>query len=92
MTTRYDALVGRKYTRDGVEKTAWSKIGVAWPSKSGEGFNVQLDAMPAPQDGAFRFVLFPPREDKPQQSRGGGGETARDMDDSIPFITPWGMK
>lgn len=78
MTERYDVVVGRKYTKDGVEKTAWSKIGVAFKTKSGEGISVQLESIPAPADGAYRFMLFPPQP-KPGQASPG------ELDDSVPF-------
>ena len=49
MTQRLEAFVTRKYlTRDGEEKTAWTKVGVAFQHSKGQGWNVSLDAMPAP--------------------------------------------
>ena len=35
------------------KKSAWSKIAVAWAHKDGEGYNIQMDALPV--DG--RLVL-----------------------------------
>lgn len=75
MSERLDALVGRDYeTSGGEKKTAWTKIGVAFPNKSG-GYNVQLEAMPAPKDGVFKFALFVP---KPKERQAGD-------EDSIPY-------
>jgi hypothetical protein len=52
------AMTAREY-KDGAEtKTFWMEIGVAFPTKSGSGFNVLLNALPI--DG--RFSLFPPKE------------------------------
>jgi hypothetical protein len=75
MADRLDALIGRKYMSNGEEKTAWTKIGVAFPTKNG-GYSVQLEAVPAPQDGAFKFVLFVP---KPKE------RTAGEDDGEIPY-------
>ena len=43
---------------DGTEKKRWHEIGAAWPTKSGNGFNVTLYALPV--DG--QFGLFVPSE------------------------------
>ncbi len=79
---RLDALVGRKYTdNSGAEKTAWTRIGVAFPSKTG-GWVVQLDAIPAPQDGSFRFILKEPR---PYEGKKTPAPNDAPLDDEIPF-------
>lgn len=84
MTDRYDAMVARE--RNG--KTFWTRIGTMFPSKSGEGFNLVLDALPLPdKDGRCAINMFPPRPrdgdgDRQQQQRPVGD----DLDgDSIPF-------
>jgi hypothetical protein len=41
------------------QKGFWIKIGAAWPHERGEGYTLQLDAMPL--DG--KVVLIMPRED-----------------------------
>ena len=28
------------------DKSSWTKIGSAWPNRDGQGFNIQLDAVP----------------------------------------------
>lgn len=76
MSDRFDLMTGRKYTtRDGQEKTAWTRIGTMFRSKSGEGFNLQLDVMPLPDkdSGSIRIQAFIPKErtDGPQGQRGG---------------------
>jgi hypothetical protein len=53
---------------DGIEKKRWHEIGAAWPTKSGNGFNVTLFALPV--DG--QISLFVPSEkpgktDQPQE-------------------------
>jgi hypothetical protein len=54
----------REYQNDaGQKKSYWYEIGSAWPTKSGEGFNVVLHAVPV--DG--KFSLFPPRA-KPEST------------------------
>jgi hypothetical protein len=55
---RLDALSARESNG----KTYWTRIGVAFQSKDGTGWNVLLDAMPAPVDGQFKITLMPPRE------------------------------
>lgn len=98
MSNRLDAMIGREYQdRDGNTKTAWTRIGTAWPTKNG-GYRVQLDALPAPRMGQngqvdTSFVLMPPRDDRQQQSpsRPQQGAPARQNgpafgdDDNIPF-------
>jgi phosphoglycolate phosphatase-like HAD superfamily hydrolase len=44
---RYDVLVVEKYEdHAGAEKANWTRIGVAWPHKDGNGLNVELKAIP----------------------------------------------
>lgn len=67
MTQRLEAFITRKYvTREGEEKTAWTRVGVAFAHSKGGGWNVSLEAFPAPtvKDGkppAYELVLMPPR-------------------------------
>lgn len=63
MTDRYDALT----VRESNGKSYFTKIGVAFPARSGNGFSVLLDAMPAPTDGQFKILLMEP---KPREDRG----------------------
>lgn len=65
MANRLDALSARESNG----KTFWTRVGVAFQSKDGSGWNVLLDAMPAPVDGQFKITLRPPKDD----SRSGGG-------------------
>jgi hypothetical protein len=44
---RYDVLIVEKYEdHEGAEKANWTRIGVAWPHKDGNGLNVELKAIP----------------------------------------------
>lgn len=46
-TDRYDVLVVEKYEDEaGAEKSLWTRIGVAFPHKDGQGLNVELKAVP----------------------------------------------
>jgi hypothetical protein len=63
MSQRLDALSVRSYKDgSGQEKASFTRVGVAFPLKNGEGYQVVLDAMPAPQDGQFKILLKPPQE------------------------------
>lgn len=86
--SRYDVVSIREYEHNGETKKNYTKLGVAFPFKDKDGYTVRLDAIPAPQDGTFTFLLFPPkpREDQPS---GGQGGPAGDLDDSIPFSMEW---
>ena len=58
-TTRYDAVISRK-DKDG--KSRYTKIGAAFPSKQGDGFNIVLDALPMPNaEGQAWISLFVPK-------------------------------
>jgi hypothetical protein len=59
MKPSHIARTARTYTdADGIEKKRWHDIGAAWPTKSGNGFNVTLFALPI--DG--QFSLFVPTD------------------------------
>ncbi len=66
--TRYDLCTGRE-DKDG--KTRWTKIGVMFPAKSGEGFAIKLEALPLPnKDGEVWVKAFVPREREEGQEPG----------------------
>ena len=76
MTERLDALS----VRESNGKSYFTKIGAAFPNKSGDGYSVLLDAMPASNDGQFKILLrvpLPPRDDTRQRQ-------PVDLDDDIP--------
>lgn len=95
MTERLDALMTRTYEQNGEEKTAYTKIGVAFANKNG-GYRVKLETLPTASmyDGKVEtsFILLPPRDrnqDNPnQRSDGRPGNPAFDNppgDDGIQF-------
>jgi hypothetical protein len=66
MTERLDALT----VRESNGKSYFTKIGVAFPAKSGNGYSVLLDAVPASVDGQYKILLTEPKErtnDTPRQ-------------------------
>ena len=80
MSERLDALS----VRESNGKSYFTKIGVAFPAKSGNGgYSLLLDAMPAPTDGQFKILLMvpKPRDDAPQQRQ----PAPVDDDDFSPF-------
>jgi len=57
MTTKQKpSLIAYAVSGDG-DKAFWTRIGTAWPHKSGEGFSIELTAVPV--NG--RIVLMPPK-------------------------------
>lgn len=88
---RYDLIVARE-GREG--KTYWTKIGSAFPAKSGEGFSLSFDALPMPgKDGGCWVQMRVPQERtdaRPAPSRARPEIASRqplidDDGDSIPF-------
>lgn len=61
MTDRYEAVAVRKYESNGEEKTAFTNIGVAFKMKERDGFSLRLHCLPAPIDGEYSILLFPPK-------------------------------
>lgn len=99
MTDRYDAMSARKYEQNGETKTAYTRIGTAFKNRSGDGYTVRLEAMPAPTDGQFTILLFPPKPRDESRGNGGGsqfrqggysggGYVGADDSDNIPFAPP----
>ena len=70
MTDRLDALT----VRESNGKSYWTKIGAAFPNKTGPGYIVRLDAMPASVDGQFSIHL---REPKPRDDTVGQRQQSR---------------
>lgn len=80
MAQRLDALAMRKYkTAQGEEKTAFTKVGVAWANKGG-GYTLTLESVPCAQpdrDGVMgvRILLAEPRDNGGQRApQGSGGQ------------------
>lgn len=81
MTDRYDVAVSEE-GQDG--KRRWQTIGVMFPSKKGDGFNIKL----AGPHGVSWLSVFPAKP-KDEQPRQGNRPAARDDDDPIPFFCEW---
>jgi len=65
MADRYNVTTPRKGSNG---QTYFKSIGTAFPARSGDGFNIFLDALPLPDpDGKVVLVV------RPAQERGGGG-------------------
>jgi hypothetical protein len=45
------------------QKSVWTKIGAAWPHEKGNGFSIQLDALPLNFDGRIVLTEPEPRAD-----------------------------
>ena len=97
MAQRYEAVAVRRYEQNGEEKAAFTNIGVAFPMKDRDGYSLKLHCLPAPVDGEYSILLFPPkpREDEQQTRRQEPArrdrddprtmQSSRDLDDEIPF-------
>lgn len=94
MTKRWDAMSAKEVNG----KTYWSRLGVMFENRSGNGFTLNLDAIPVPTDGAYRISLFEPKENNNQQASGGSSSSGgfnrpgtnrtqqpEPTDDDIPF-------
>lgn len=80
MTDRYDALC----VREDKGKAYFTRVGVAFKNRNGNGYSILLDAMPAPTDGQYKILL---RE--PQPRDGGSRQQSNghpdDYDSNPPF-------
>lgn len=85
MADRYEMKTART-GKDG--KTFWTKIGVGWPMKEKDGFNLTFEALPIPQlndkgELEVRVAMWPPYEDADKQKA--PPPKAEELDDEIPF-------
>lgn len=88
MTKPHEIVFPRNYVDSkGDVKTQWMKLGVAFPSRDGKGWDCTMHAIPAPtvvsKDGVgrdgpqtinetgFRFMIREPFEEDQLQQRGG---------------------
>lgn len=69
MINRYDVM----FAKENNNKTFWNKCGSAWLNKAGTGYNLVLDSIPAPVDGAYRMNLF-----EPNNNNSGGSNNNND--------------
>lgn len=82
MTDRYEAVAARKYTANGEERTAFTNIGVAFRMRDRDGYSLKLHAVPAPQDGEYHILLFPPKPREDRSQSGYGRSTERQQMES----------
>ena len=73
-----DALSIREYQHNGETKTAWTKIGRAFPHKKGGGYSIFLDAMPAISDGQYKIMLTEPKEFNTEKP-------SKEIESDVPF-------
>lgn len=78
MADRFDVCAPRPKKDGG---TFWIKVGTAFKSRNGDGYNVVFDALPLPdKEGRVSVSLFPPKDR--QQPANGGGD---DLNDQVPW-------
>lgn len=58
MSNHYDVSTVTEYEQGGEKKSRWTRVGVAFPLKNKEGFQIILEALPV--NG--KLVMMPPRE------------------------------
>ena len=46
------------------DKPYWHKIGAAWPTKTGDGFRIDLNSLPL----TGNLMLMPPKEEDPAEA------------------------
>ncbi len=102
MTERLNIVSPRQYTtRDGEVKTAFTRIGVAFATKSGWALTFEALPLPSLNDKGVletKVLLMPPREDDAPRQTGRKGAQPTDFsdlrgavgpDDDIPFAPEW---
>lgn len=90
MPNHYNVLSPRKYIKDGQEKTAFTKVGIAFPMKDKDGFSLMLEALPLSSmndQGKLecRLLLLPPIENEEQSAKPQKSTNDAVKGDSIPF-------
>lgn len=80
MIERFDVV----YAKEANGKTYWNKVGAAFINKSGNGYNLVLEAIPVPIDGSYKLYLFEPRKEDNKTSRP-QAHRFEEIDDDIPF-------
>lgn len=81
MSDYMEIVIARPYTTSsGEQRTAFTRVGTAWPMKNREGFSLTFDALPVPtmnDKGVIetRVLMMPPRpkdgEQQPRQQSNG---------------------
>lgn len=60
MSKRYEAVAVREYEQNGETKKAFTNIGAMFEMKERDGWSLRLHCLPAPVDGEYSILLFPP--------------------------------
>jgi len=87
MATRYDLLTGRKSDpSDEGSKTYFTKIGVMFANKNGNGFTLKLSALPLSiVNGEASIIAVEPKEKDAPTSPPASNSNHSPIDDDIPF-------
>lgn len=81
MGERLDALA----VRESNGKSYFTKIGVAFPARDGNGFSLLLDAVPASADGQYKILLRTPLPPRGEQQTRQPAPFEPDYTDDVPF-------
>lgn len=88
MAVKYDAIAKNgSYTKDGVEKTKWVKVGVVVDTKNG-GLALKIEQLPVPFDGWLQLAEPKTKEQLQQQFNPQleqESESGNAPNDDIPF-------
>jgi hypothetical protein len=68
VSERLDVLIATKYQQNGEEKSRFTRVGAAFPTKNG-GWSLKFDMPVTVVPGMADLVMFPP---KPKGDQGGG--------------------
>lgn len=60
----------RPYKTGGEQRSEWTKLGVAWAHRDGNGFNIKLNCLPL--DGELTIYPFADRKDGDNEAPGEG--------------------
>jgi hypothetical protein len=84
MGIRYDAIAKNgTYTKDGVEKNKWVKVGVVVDTKNG-GLALKIEQLPVPFDGWLQLAEPKAKEQAPSQEYT-QAPSQSSVNDDIPF-------
>jgi hypothetical protein len=62
-TTKKPTFIAYAVTGEG-KQAFWTRIGSAWPHQNGEGFSIELNALPV----NARIVMMPPKAEDSTES------------------------
>lgn len=87
------AVTGTYTDRSGAEKKRYTNVGTLFQYDDG-GFALKLDSVPVGDgwNGFISFYEIEKREDAPKGGGGGRTEFTADLDDEIPFATPYSIR